>query len=166
MMKQLIAPAGLALASFLMPVSACAQTASVVTLQPDLSYEGAHVAFEAFEAEAEARDLNLAIIIMDRAGDEILLARTDGADHTHIFFARQKAETALTIGVPTKAIGERMEGGSLAILSIDGMIAVAGGVPITWDDKVIGAIGISGAPPNIDHEIATLAAAAVEAHQD
>lgn len=166
MIKRFMVPAGLALAALFLPVSACAQGASAVTVQPDLSYAGARVAFEAFEAEAAAGDLNLAIVILDRAGDDILLARTDGADHTHVFFARQKAHTAVTIGVPTKAIGERMEGGNLAILSVDGMIAIAGGVPITWDGKVIGAIGVSGAPPNIDHEIATIAASAVEALQD
>ena len=166
MMKQFVTSVGLALAALTAPLSACAQDSYLVTLEPDLSYQGARVAFEAFEAEAAARELNLAIIILDRAGDEILLARTDGADHTHVFFARQKAETALTIGVPTKAISERMSSGNLAILSIDGMIAVPGGVPINWGDKVIGAIGISGAPPNIDHEIATIAAAAVETQQE
>ncbi len=46
--------------------------------------------------------------------------------------------------MPTKALGEVVGQGASGLLSVKGMIALPGGVPILIDGKLVGAIGVSG----------------------
>jgi uncharacterized protein GlcG (DUF336 family) len=43
-----------------------------------------------------------------------------------------------------------------------GLIIFGGGVPITVNGEVIGAIGVAGGSPDQDHEVAAAGAAALE----
>jgi glc operon protein GlcG len=138
-----------------------AQLPHGVIAQPSLSFDGAMKVFKAFEEASELEGWVTSIVILDRAGHELLVARKKDQDHTTVFFARAKAETALTIGKPTAAIHERFQGGDQNILSVDRMITIPGGVPILLDGGVIGAVGVSGSPAPIDHKIATAAVAAI-----
>jgi uncharacterized protein GlcG (DUF336 family) len=49
----------------------------------------------------------------------------------------------------------------MALLAIDGIMPVAGGVPIVVEGRVVGAIGVSGASSAQDDEVARAAIAAV-----
>jgi uncharacterized protein GlcG (DUF336 family) len=55
---------------------------------------------------------------------------------------------------------ERLAGGRTALLALDGMVPVAGGVPIVVGGRIIGAVGVSGASSAQDDEIARAAIAA------
>ena len=59
--------------------------------------------------------------------------------------------------------GEQIKGGRLASLVLPGATPLQGGVPITYEGKVIGAIGVSGNTPKEDEEIALVGAAAAAA---
>ena len=48
------------------------------------------------------------------------------------------------------------------MIGIEGLIAIAGGVPIRLDGKIIGAVAVSGGTSAQDQEIAEAAAAAVK----
>jgi glc operon protein GlcG len=50
---------------------------------------------------------------------------------------------------------------TLTFLSVDGLIALQGGLPITVNGKVIGAVGVSGATSAQDEQVAATAIAAV-----
>jgi glc operon protein GlcG len=50
---------------------------------------------------------------------------------------------------------------TLTFLSVDGLIALQGGLPITVNGKVIGAVGVSGATSAQDEQVAAAAIAAV-----
>jgi glc operon protein GlcG len=56
-----------------------------------------------------------------------------------------------------------VKNGRLASLVLPGATPLQGGVPITVDGKVIGAIGVSGNTPQEDEDIAKVGAAATEA---
>ncbi|WP_284223679.1 heme-binding protein, partial [Brevundimonas denitrificans] len=56
---------------------------------------------------------------------------------------------------------ERLAAGRMALLAIDGIVPVAGGVPIVVDGRVVGAIGVSGASSAQDDEVGRAAIAAV-----
>jgi uncharacterized protein GlcG (DUF336 family) len=48
------------------------------------------------------------------------------------------------------------------MLALDGAVPVEGGVPILMDNKIVGAIGVSGGTSQQDGQVATVAIAAVK----
>ena len=71
-----------------------------------------------------------------------------------------KARTAARLHRPTKALEDGIAGGRVALLSVPGMLALEGGVPVRVEDKVIGAIGVSGMTSAQDGEVAAAGFAA------
>ena len=52
-------------------------------------------------------------------------------------------------------------GGKTAFLSVEGIVSVQGGVPVTADGRVIGAVGVSGVTSAQDEQVALAAVAAI-----
>src|SRR5206468_9434196 len=74
-----------------------------------------------------------------------------------------KARTAAIFKKPTKAFEETIKGGRTAMIALNDFTPLQGGVPITIDGQVIGAIGVSGAASaHRDEEIAVAGATAVK----
>jgi uncharacterized protein GlcG (DUF336 family) len=72
-------------------------------------------------------------------------------------FAKFKAETSCFKGVSTEDLPAR-NGQNLEIMNIGDLKVirgVKGGVPLYYEGKLVGAIGVSGANPDIDKIIAT-----------
>ena len=109
-------------------------------------------------AEAEARKLNQAvtIAIADDSGTVIFLQKGDDAPAASIDIAQGKARTSARLRSPTKRLADAVAGGGGAgLLSIPGIVPLEGGLPVTVDGKVIGAIAASGAPSGaLDAQIA------------
>ena len=98
----------------------------------------------------------LTIAIVDRSAIPVLVVRCDKHSELHYEFALYKAKTAAYLKKPTKKI----EGESLRVLNFDKtntLNGIEGGVPIFFQGEFIGAIGITGAPQEIDKEIAETA---------
>jgi uncharacterized protein GlcG (DUF336 family) len=55
---------------------------------------------------------------------------------------------------PTKALDDALTGGRTALLALPGALPLEGGLPITVDGKVLGAIGVSGVTGQQDAQIA------------
>jgi uncharacterized protein GlcG (DUF336 family) len=75
--------------------------------------------------------------------------------------AQGKARTAARFGRPTKVYADRILTDTLTFLSVDGLVALQGGLPIIVGGKVIGAVGVSGATNAQDEQVAATAIAAV-----
>jgi uncharacterized protein GlcG (DUF336 family) len=75
--------------------------------------------------------------------------------------AQGKARTAARFGRPTKVYADRILTDTLTFLSVDGLVALQGGLPIIVGGKVIGAVGVSGATSAQDEQVAATAIAAV-----
>lgn len=94
--------------------------------------------------------LPLAVAVLDVGGHLIVGKREDGCGIMRLDVAVAKAWGALGMGVPAKALGERLSGNpgflSALIAVSDGRLAAnAGGVLITdAEGRVIGAVGVSG----------------------
>lgn len=105
------------------------------------------------------------ITIVGPTGDLIYFTKMDGAQYGSIAISQSKARTAATFRRPTKIFEEALAKGgpTLTLLTLPGVIASAGGVPILIDGKVAGAIGVSGSPAgSIDHEAAEAGLAALK----
>ena len=95
-------------------------------------------------------------IVVDRSPSQMSAdrtARTDAAPPATIEVAMAKARCAATFRRPTQVFEHRSVSGEPGVVTLPGVVALAGGVPIVVDGGVIGAIGVSGSAPAIDHEV-------------
>jgi glc operon protein GlcG len=122
-----------------------------------LTLEIAKQIASAAEKEAAANRWNMVIAILDDGGNLLYLSRMDDAQLGSIEVAQLKARTALRFKRPSKAFEEALVGGRMAILGFPDVIPVEGGVPLTVDGKIVGAIGVSGGTSPQDSAVATAA---------
>ncbi len=116
----------------------------------------------AAEVEAKKRGATVVIAVVDDGGQLILLERLDDTQVASVEVAISKARTAAIFRRPSKVFEDQVKNGRVAALALPGATPLQGGIPITVEGKVIGAIGASGNSPQEDEEIA-LAGAAVTA---
>lgn len=109
-----------------------------------ITLDQARKVMAAAEAEAKRRNWPDAIAIVDASGDLVLLVKMDGAQNAASKIAEHKARAAAIFRRPTKVFFDGVESGHTYLMSLDGVIAADGGLPIIENGKVIGAIGASG----------------------
>jgi glc operon protein GlcG len=85
-----------------------------------------------------------AIAVVGPAGELIYFEKMDDTQLASIAIAQHKARVAATYRRPTQAFEEVINGGSPATLTLDGIIASRGGLPLVEAGKLIGAVGCSG----------------------
>jgi len=128
---------------------------------PFITLEGAKVLAAAAEAEALKRGWTVAIAVVDPAGGLVLLHVLDETQPASQDIAIEKARTAARFKRPTKAMEDAVAGGRMSLLSVSRFaLMLEGGVPLTRDGAIIGAIGISGMTSAQDGEVAAAALAA------
>lgn len=110
---------------------------------------------------ARARGFRLAITIVEPSGELVAFARMDDVQYGSITIAQAKARASARFRTATASHEERLAGGRMALLALEGVVPVAGGVPIVVDGRVVGAIGVSGAASADDDAVARAAIAAV-----
>lgn len=132
--------AGVVVAIALTAVSGFAQLAE----KKALTLAAAKQIAAAAENEAANNKFAMVITVLDDGGNMIYQERMDDAQLASIQISLGKAHTALAFKRPTKALEDTVAGGRNAILSLPGAILIEGGLPLTVDGKVIGAIGVSG----------------------
>jgi len=111
-------------------------------------------------AEAKKHDWKVNIAVVDSGGNLVAFARMDGAQFASVPIAEHKARVAASFRRETKVFESGVQGGLTYQLSLDGVIASRGGIPLVEDGKLIGAIGVSGGTGSQD-EVCSKAGAAV-----
>ena len=106
------------------------------------------------ESEAAKNKWTMVIVVVDDGGNLIYLERMDGTQLGSIEVAQEKAKTALKFKRPTKAFEDVVAGGRTAVLSLPGVVAIEGGLPLMADGVIIGAIGVSGMKSSEDGVVA------------
>jgi glc operon protein GlcG len=133
----------------------CAANASAqLATKRSLTLEAARHIAAAAEKEAVANKWNVVIAVVDDGANLIYLQRMDETQIGSVEVAQEKARTAIKFKRPSKALEDAVAGGRTAILKLPGALPVEGGVPITVDGKIIGAIGVSGVTSQQDGQIA------------
>jgi uncharacterized protein GlcG (DUF336 family) len=124
---------------------------------PGINLERAKQAVEAAMAEAKKNNWYLAVAVVSNGGSLVHFSKMDGTQFASIAIAIHKAKAAATFRRPTKAFADAIAAnpGNVALLTLDGIIASEGGIPIMQDGKVIGAIGCSGATGAQDGQACT-----------
>ena len=118
---------------------------------PTVTLEQAQKAVNAALAEAKKTPYPMAITIVGPSGDLVYFLRMDGTQYASLAISQHKARVAATYKRPTKALEDRVAAGGIGItvLTLDGVIASAGGIPLMSNGKIIGAIGVSGGPTGV-----------------
>ena len=125
-----------------------------------ISLDRAETAIAAAVAEAKKRDWKLNVAVVDSGGNLVAFQRMDGAQLASIAISEHKARTAATYRRETKVFENGVQLSNLNyLLTLDGVIASRGGIPLIEGGKLIGAIGCSGGTGSQD-EVACKAGAA------
>jgi len=136
--------------------------AQVITKQ-ELSLKGAKLVIAAAIAEARRNKAGGAIAVVDEGGNLMALERLDGTFAASANISIGKARTAAIFQKPTKAFEDVIKGGRTAMVALNDFTPLQGGVPIVVSERVVGAIGVSGAnSAQQDEEIAQAGANAAK----
>jgi uncharacterized protein GlcG (DUF336 family) len=112
---------------------------------------------------ASAKRCVVSAAAVDGGGHLVAFRRMDGAEFAGATIAVDKAYTSAGNRIATLHLREQVApGGDLAgyyAASGGRFIAFGGGVPLWYDGRVAGALGVSGASGAEDHAFATAAAA-------
>jgi len=97
-------------------------------------------------AEARANGWTMAAAIVDPAGILVYFEKIDDTQYGSSRIAIDKARSAALFKRPTKAFQDSVEKGGvyLRVMGLRGASFVEGGVPIVVNDKIVGALGVSG----------------------
>jgi uncharacterized protein GlcG (DUF336 family) len=114
---------------------------------------------DAARAEAARRNFTMAFAVVDPAGELVSFEKMDGTQNGSTEVALAKARGSARFRRPTKAWSDQIAAGRTATLSVPGVIAIEGGVPILANGRVIGALGVSGGTSEEDGQVAAVASA-------
>jgi glc operon protein GlcG len=126
-----------------------------------LTLDAARRVAAAAEAEARKNNWAVSIAVLDDAGHLVLFQRMDGAKLVATDIAVRKARTAVYFQGPTKSLEEEVSGGRTALLPIDGLMPLEGGIPLVVDGVMVGAVGVSGVTGTQDAQCAQAGATAL-----
>ena len=133
-----------------------------------LTLDGAKKVIEA--AKAEARRVNApsgVIAVVDDGGNLMALERLDGTFAAGANISIGKARTAALFKRPTKAFEDIIKNGRTAMVALPDSFftPLQGGIPITVEGQIVGAVGVSGAASaQQDEDLAVAGAKALEAN--
>jgi uncharacterized protein GlcG (DUF336 family) len=130
-----------------------------------LSLAEARTVISAAERRAEEIGQPMNIAVVDAGGNLVSHVRMDGAWIGSIDISINKAFTSRAFDIQTKDLGDNAQPGNQFYgihASNQGKIMIfAGGIPLTRDGKVFGAIGVSGGSGEQDQTVAEAGANAL-----
>ncbi|MEY4641635.1 MAG: hypothetical protein RLZZ227_1629 [Pseudomonadota bacterium] len=131
---------------------------------PNVTLEQARAIVAAAEAEAVKQNLSVAIAVVDTAGNLVAFVKRDDTQTASVQVSQAKAASAAVFKRPTKAFQDTLAAGGvgLRVLTLDGVVAAEGGVPVTVNGAIVGAIGVSGGTSEQDGVIAAAGLTAVQ----
>ncbi len=122
---------------------------------------------------AEARRVNApggSIAVVDEGGNLLMFERLDETFAASASIAIGKARTAALFKKPTSAFEEAIKNGRTSMVALGGDLQnftpLQGGIPLEWQGRIVGAIGVSGAASaQQDEELAMAGAGSLGPHE-
>jgi len=118
----------------------------------NINLAGAKRVAAAAAAKGAELKVNPVIAVVDTGGHLVYLERSDVVQWGSVDVAVHKAKASVQYKRPTLAL-ENIVKSNITYLTLDGITAIEGGVPILEGDKIVGAIGVSGGSSAQDGQI-------------
>jgi uncharacterized protein GlcG (DUF336 family)/mono/diheme cytochrome c family protein len=141
------------------------QVIQAAGVRQTMSLSDAKKMVAAAEAAAEAQKEHISVCVMDTNGEIVAYARMDKTEYSQLGTSQGKARAVLLFGIPTGAIADAQRANKPVTAMITappignfgGQVTVTrGGLPITKDAKMIGAIGVGGSVSEQDEKYAQI----------
>jgi len=113
-------------------------------------------------AEAKKRNWKMAVTIVEPTGDLVYFEKLDGTQYASVVISQGKARASAMFRRQTKVFQDLINGGQPYLLSLPGVVASEGGIPLVENGKLIGAIGVSGGTSAQDGVVAKVGADTVK----
>lgn len=125
-----------------------------------LSHADAQRIVELIRSEAERGGKGVAVAVTDAQGELLAFLRTDGCPLPSITNAINKAFTAARERKKTAVLGASSRTQDFPMTNFGDLryTAWGGGVPVVYQDQVVGAVGVSGLTEEEDEALARLGA--------
>ena len=119
---------------------------------PSVGIETAKKVASVALGEAQKNHWFMAVAVVDTSGTLVYYEKMDNTQTGSARVAIEKARTAALYKRPSKMFQDMVAGGGsgLRILGLPDAVPIEGGVPLIVDDKIVGAIGVSGAAADQD----------------
>ena len=85
---------------------------------------------------------------------EVIAQNPTGAVYFHLAQAYKLKDD---LAASAKALEEAIAAGKLPFLTVEGIVPMQGGLPVVVEDKIIGAVGVSGVTSAQDEQVALAA---------
>jgi glc operon protein GlcG len=133
-----------------------------VPMRNALPIDAARRAIDAALTRAAELNVAVTVAIVDDGGHMIAQARADGCPIAAIDSSRVKAQTCVRFGSATADMpSEPARVSLMSAASAEPVAMIAGGLPLTGDGVLIGAVGVAGSAPDVDLQVATAASEAL-----
>jgi uncharacterized protein GlcG (DUF336 family) len=128
-----------------------------------ISLDRAASAIAAAVTEAKKHDWKLNVAVVDSGANLVAFQRMDGAQLASIAISEHKARAATSFRRETRVMEDGVQlKQNYYMLTLDGAIALRGGIPLVEKGKLIGAIGCSGGTGSQDEVVCKAGAATVK----
>lgn len=146
-------------------LTAVAASGQGVVMQRNLSLPLAKAIAEATLAECKAKGYNTSAVVVDRAGQTLVMLRDEQSTPNQAEMARRKAYTARMFRIPTAEFQKRTaeDPGRAAQRDLPDILALSGGIPIQVGTETIGGVGSAGSTLEVDDACAKAGVARVAA---
>jgi glc operon protein GlcG len=114
-------------------------------------------------ADPMAQKFPVSVAVVDATTYMQVIVRMDGAPLMSAQGAFDKAQSAAEGGHPTTFFEKPLNEGRFSMLKLP-HTPIEGGLPVIVDGQCVGAVGVGGAPPHIDAQIAERAIEALLAN--
>ena len=134
-------------------LAAMAPAADLPT-KPYLNLAAVKTMVAAAEAEAQKRNVQVTICVVDETGNLLFLEKADSASFNTLGFCQKKARHAAFYRQPSKDGADALKKGDVSVLTFPDFFPNQGGLPIKIDGITIGGIAASGSRSEVDEAIA------------
>jgi uncharacterized protein GlcG (DUF336 family) len=124
---------------------------------PLITLAEARAIIEGAIAFTRERNMRMAVVVVDQAGNVVSSDRMDGASLQNIRFAEGKAFASALYRQTTQAMAELYKSRPDRYFGIMNMYPgkiylVGGGVPLAVDGTLVGGVGVAGLPEGVDEQ--------------
>jgi uncharacterized protein GlcG (DUF336 family) len=143
-MRRLVAGLTIAAALAATPVRAEEATVTYKSLAPDVAFDLARAAL----AQCRKDGFQVAVVVIDRFGQPLVVLRDRYAGLAAIPTATGKAWTAVNFGRDTSDLVKAIHDGQLSagLASLPNVVMLVGGLTIRSAGSILGGVGVAGAP--------------------